>query len=368
MSVNEIDRTGETANHSGRYGGRIRLSVGHTSEGGKNQTPEDLHQWMKNNGVSYHYIFGRGQCLAIVDTDRASWSCLDANGYTINAVFAGSQASMSRQEWIDRFRPDIRNWAEIVVRDCKKYGFNPRTIDWGQIGRGESGTIDHWGVTMGLGIGDHTDVGKNFPWDLFQADLESFINGAPAPVPTPAPNAIAAKRAEPGFGWLGDKVTVGIEGSCPDGRGKFVEYTNGHIYWTETTGAIAVPKNIVEDWGRRGFERSPLGYPINNHTVLVDATRNNTPVGDVQAFENGAIYRKYGQDGVWVHGNILVHYRQSGFENGPLGWPLSDEQPVDGGDERVQQFEGGPVYWSPNGTTAFRPADGPDQILPTHTH
>ena len=362
MNVNEIDRTGETGNHSGRYGGRIRLSVGHTSEGGKNQTPEDLHQWMKNNGVSYHYIFGRGQCLAIVDTDRASWSCLDANGYTINAVFAGSQASMSRQEWIDRFRPDIRNWAEIIVRDAKKYGFNPRTIDWGQIGRGESGTIDHWGVTMGLGIGDHTDVGKNFPWDLLQADLESFIAGVPAPKPAPAINMINAKRSEAGFEWLGNAVEA--EQPCPDGRGKYVRYEAGFIYWTETTGAIAIPTNIFEEWAARGHERSPLGYPINNHTRLPVGDPN--PVGDVQAFENGALYRKYGQPGFWVHGNILAHYRQSGFENGPLGWPTSEEQP--NGDGRIQYFENGAVAWSPNGTTALRTQDGPDQILPTHSH
>jgi hypothetical protein len=366
VNVKEIDRTGETGNHSGRYGGRIRLCVIHTTEGNWGQTPEQLHQWMKNNGVSYHYIFGGGQCLAIVDTDRAAWAALDANGYTINLVFSGSQASLSRELWIQRFRDDIRNAAEIIVRDAKKYGFNARMIDWDQIGRGEAGTTDHYGITMGLGIGNHTDVGKAFPFDLLQADIESFLVGVPAPVVVPAPNAIAAKRAEVGFGWLGNKITVGIEGSCPDGRGKFVEYENGHIYWTATTGAIAVPKNIVEDWGRRGYERSPLGYPINNHTVLVDAERNNTPVGDVQAFENGALYRKYGLDGVWVHGAILAHYRRSGFENGPLGWPTSEEQPV--GDGRVQHFENGSVAWSPEGTTALRTADGPDEILPDHTH
>ena len=361
----EIDRTGETANHSGRYGGRIRLLVLHTSEGGKRQTPEDLHQWMKNNGVSYHYVLGGGQLLAIVDTDRASWSCLDANGYTINAVFAGSQASMSRQEWLDRFRGDIRNVAEVFVRDGKKYGCDVRTIDGNQIARGEDGTIDHYGITVGLGIGDHTDVGRNFPWDVLQSDIEFFLAGAPAPVVVPAPNAIAALRAEPGFEWLGDKVTTGTEVSIGDDRdGKFVEYQHGWIYWTRGTGAIAIPRNIFEEWALRGHERSPLGYPINHHTRLPVGDPN--PVGDVQAFENGALYRKYGQAGVWVHGKILAHYRRSGFENGPLGWPISEEQPV--GDGRVQHFEHGSIAWSPEGTTALQTADGPDEVLPDHTH
>lgn len=363
--MNEIDRTGETANHSGRYGGRIRLFVLHTSEGGKLQTPEDLHQWMKNNGVSYHYILGKGIILAIVDTDRASWSALDANGYSINLVYAGSQAAMSRQEWIDRFGADIRNTAEIIVRDARKYGFDPYLIDWGQVGRGEDGTTDHRGITEGLGIGDHTDVGGQYPFDLLRQYIDEFVRGAaPAPAPVPAPNAIAALRAQPGFEWLGDKVTVGVEVPINDDRdGKFVEFANGWIYWTKGTGAVAIPRNIFEEWAVRGYERSPLGYPVNHHTTL---PVGGEPVGDVQAFENGALYRKYGQAGVWVHGKILAHYRRSGFENGPLGWPISEEQPVEDG--RIQHFENGYITWSPEGTTALRAEDGPDEVLPDRTH
>lgn len=361
MGVNEIDLTGSTRNHSGRYGGRIRLSVGHTSEGGKSQTPEQLHEWMKNNGVSYHYIFGMGRCLAIVDTDRASWSCLDANGYTINAVFAGSQASMSRQEWLDRFGIDIRNWAEILVRDSKKYGFNARTITWDEIGRGLAGTIDHWGITMGLGIGDHTDVGRNFPWDVLRSHIEDFLRGAPAVVApiVPTPNAIEELRKLPGFEWLGAKITTELEIPTPDGRGRWAKYEGGYIYWTPETGAIAIPNAVFEVWAANGFEVG-IGFPVNFHTVING--------GDIQAFEKGVIYRKYGTPGYIVHGNILVHYRAAGFEGGTLGWPTSNEVPIEGGNERIQAFENGTIVWSPNGTTALRPQDGPDQVLPTRTH
>lgn len=360
----ETDRTGETGNHSNRFGSRIRLFVLHTSEGGTRQTPEDLHQWMKNNSVSYHYIAGAGQLLAIVDTDRYSWSCLDANPYTINLVYAGSQASMSRQQWIDRFRQDIRNTAQIIVRDARKYNYNPRMIDWDAIGRGETGTTDHWGITMGLGIGDHTDVGKNYPFDLLRSDIEEILVGAPVVAPRPVPNAIEARRNEPGFEWLGAKVTKEVEVSINDAKGgKFVEYENGWIYWTAGTEARAIPRYLFEVYAANGYEHE-IGYPINEF--------NRLDGGEVQAFENGAIYRKGHpdgevHDGFWVHGAILTHYRNSGFERGPLGWPTSLEHAGPSG-ERIQEFDGGRIVWSPNGTTALQTQDGPDEIIPVHTH
>ncbi|MBM4687689.1 hypothetical protein GS532_29490 [Rhodococcus hoagii] len=64
-----------------------------------------------------------------------------------------------------------------------------------------------------------------------------------------------------------------------------------------------------------------------------------------------------------VHGLIYATWRRSGFENGPLGWPTSDEVELDNGD-RVQHFEGGDIYWSPTGTVALKPANGPDQHFP----
>ncbi|URG17396.1 endolysin amidase [Rhodococcus phage Mbo2] len=364
--LQEIDRTGETGNHSNRFGTRIRLFVLHTSEGGKRQTPEDLHQWMKNNSVSYHYIAGAGKLLGIVDTDRYSWSCLDANPYTINLVYAGSQAAMSRQEWIDRFRPDIRNTAEVIVRDARKYNYNPRLIDWDAVGRGETGTTDHYGITMGLGIGDHTDVGHQYPFDLLRQDIEDILVGAPVTPPAPAPNAIAELRKLPGFEWLGGKVTQALEESINDAKGgKFVEYENGWIYWTAGTGAVAIPRYLFEVYADHGFERGQLGYPLAGHGV--------EPGGEMQAFEGGAIYRKGHPDnpapGFVVHGAIGAHYRASGFERGPLGFPTSDEYAVDGGDERAQDFEnGGRIVWSPNGTTALRAVGGPDQVIATKTH
>jgi hypothetical protein len=53
------------------------------------------------------------------------------------------------------------------------------------------GISDHKYVTQWLKDGTHTDVGNNFPWDVFTAAVNKYATGAPAQppgVPVPAPN------------------------------------------------------------------------------------------------------------------------------------------------------------------------------------
>ncbi len=351
--MQELNKIGESGNHSGRYGARIRLWVLHTEEG--NQSAQGLHEWMKRNGVSYHYVARGGVVIDIIDTDRASWSVLDANPYTINLCFAGSKAAQSRQLWLTVYGDDIDNAALLFVQDAKKYALQQKSLTWDEIGEGKSGATDHYGITMGLGIGNHTDVGPNFPWDVFNAAIYKHSKGVitlpPVPV-EPAKNAIEEMRkiAE----WLGAKQTTELELTTPDGRGRYVKYEHGHIYWTPETGAIPIPSHLFETYAELGWEAGALGYPVNHHTVL--------PEGDVQAFEKGVLYRKYGQPGFYVHGLIGARWMRAGFENSTFGWPVGNEVPFEGG--AYQDFEHGRIVWSPDNTVALQPNDGPDVIIP----
>src|SRR5690606_35083091 len=119
-------------------------------------------------------------------------------------------------------------------------------------------------------------------------------------------------------------------------------------YWTAETGAHPIPKSIWTKFEALKWETGPLGYPITDHTVLRDEDGNAW--GDVQGFQGGAVYRKYGQPGFWVHGDIRKRWNETGFENGPLGWPTSDEYPLDGG--AAQDFENGVIVWPGSKTTA----------------
>ena len=361
-NIQEIDKTGESRNFSSRYGAAVRLWILHTEEG--NSDAFDLHEWMKRNGVSYHYVGANGIVIDHVDTDYASWSALDANNYSINFVFAGSKARYTRQEWLANYADEIDYAAKLFVQDAEKYGpLVPVVLgqDYVSIGNGSNGAIDHSGVTFGLGIGDHTDVGKNFPWDVFEAAVEKWLTGVTIPT-VPIVNAIDEAAAQ--AAWLGARITVG-ETTCPDGRGRYAQFENGFIHWTPSTGARPMPMNIFQAWESFGYESGPLGYPINYHSVL-PAEAGATPVGDVQAFEGGTIYRKYGQDGYYVHGAIGNRWSREGYEKSSWGWPVSNEISFDGG--AYQDFEGGRITWSADGTLGLSPQVGPDTIVaPVHT-
>lgn len=357
--MKELDQTGVSPNHSSRYGAAVKLFVLHTQEG--NGTAQSLAGYLQNpnSGVSYHYSGDDNTCVDVVDTDRASWSVLDANSYTINYCFAGSRASMSRGEWLDRFSSGIDFAAQKFVQDAKKYNpLEPRVIDYRDVSRGLAGGTDHRGITVGLGIGDHTDVGPNFPWDVFMDRVAVHAKGNVVP---PMVNMIDQQAS--GSPWLGKRLHEG-EKVCPDGRGRYAEFEHGSIYWTPTTGARPVPQNLMVTWAELDFERGPLGYPVAYHTIL--PVEGEPKIGDVQAFERGVLYRKYDQPGFFVTGAIGERWKRAGFENSTFGWPISNETRFEGG--AFQDFEYGRITWSPDGTVGLKPQDGPDEIVPADNH
>ncbi len=153
-------------------------------------------------------------------------------------------------------------------------------------------------------------------------------------------------------GTMGPGGPLGLptadEQLLPDGRGRFQNFQGGAVYWTAQTGAQVLRGAILEAWGREGYERGPAGYPTGPEL--------KTPQRDgvVQGFENGPMYFSAKTGAHRVQGLILGKYAQLGFENSPLGFPAGDETPVrDGG--RYSKFEGGTIYWSPlSGAWAVR--------------
>jgi len=331
----EIDRFGNS--RSNRFNARVTNWLIHTQEG--NGTAESLAGYLNNqaNGVSYHYTVRDGVVVNVVDTDYASWSVLDANSYTINLCFAGSYASWTREQWLER-EHDIRIAAWLAVQDAKKYGFSVEVIapPYHQA----PGISDHRYVTEELGIGTHTDVGRNFPWDVLARFVAEYTEAGPIRVP----NAI--NDCEAANAWLGERFTK-EELRTPDGKGRFVQYDNGFIYWSPDSGAHPIPKDLFPKFGDLGWEVGPLGYPTTDPTKLTD--------GWVQGFQGGALYKKLDQPARWVHGEIRNRWNRTGFENGPLGWPTSDEFPF--GDGAAQDFEKGRIYWAPKPTVVVL-ADG----------
>ncbi|WP_336513511.1 N-acetylmuramoyl-L-alanine amidase [Mycolicibacterium fortuitum] len=186
-------------NNSGR-GAKVDCFLIHTQEGGGGDAAaENLAKWFQNsNGVSYHYTISQASdggvtVVDCVDTDRASWSVLSANGRSINLCFAGARAGWSREQWMKQAKA-IDVAAYLAVQDAKKYGFAPKVIAPPYTGR-IPGISDHRYVTQILGDGTHTDVGDNFPWDVFTAAVAKYT-GTQGPSVPPAPKPVVVGPAD----------------------------------------------------------------------------------------------------------------------------------------------------------------------------
>ncbi|HTL34327.1 MAG TPA: C39 family peptidase [Kofleriaceae bacterium] len=136
-------------------------------------------------------------------------------------------------------------------------------------------------------------------------------------------------------GFLGTALTD--EMTTPDGVGKYNVFVGGSIYWSPSTGAFEVHGAIRDKWRDLGWEAGALGYPTSNETKTPDN------VGRFSVFQRGSIYWTPVTGAHEVRGAIRDKYMQTGWESGPLGYPVSDEYAVAGG--RKSDFEHGSITW-----------------------
>jgi hypothetical protein len=170
-------------NYQPRNGVKPRYFVLHTSEGAAGM---DLVNYMRGAQVSYHYVVSNDATVYdLVDTDDASWSCMNANGYTINAVFGGSHAAWSKQDWLNNMGRALPIMAWLCASDLVQYNIPP-VISLGPNYKPiASGVVDHRYFTQVVRDGNtHVDVGDGFPVAEFSALLNQFysaLKGNPVP-------------------------------------------------------------------------------------------------------------------------------------------------------------------------------------------
>ena len=137
-------------------------------------------------------------------------------------------------------------------------------------------------------------------------------------------------------GFLGQPVTD--ETGTPDGVGRFNHFEHGSIYWHPRTGAYEVHGQIRDKWASMGWERSWVGYPIEDEVALPDKR------GHASCFEHGWIawspttgahVMRGTTGGKWADHRVV------------LGYPTIDETPTPDGRGRFIHFETGSIYWSP---------------------
>ncbi|MFG1791199.1 LGFP repeat-containing protein [Nocardia sp. NPDC049149] len=125
----------------------------------------------------------------------------------------------------------------------------------------------------------------------------------------------------------------------PDGRGKRTEFVNGPIYWSPEGGAHPVVNHFLAAWARYGYEAGYIGYPTTDEIV------NPDKVGRRQHFTGSTIYWKL-NEAYSIGGRIFDKWGETGWEQGFLGYPTSDETATPDGVGRFNRFERGVVYWT----------------------
>jgi uncharacterized protein with LGFP repeats len=127
--------------------------------------------------------------------------------------------------------------------------------------------------------------------------------------------------ASGGPGVLGAPLTDEL--GTPDGVGRYNHFANNwSIYWTPSTGAQPVFGAIRDLWARTGWETGPLGYPVTGE-------ENAPGSGRMSTFQKGIAYWTAATGAVEVYGDIQAKWQDlGGFA---WGLPATSVAPVGAG-------------------------------------
>jgi hypothetical protein len=132
-----------------------------------------------------------------------------------------------------------------------------------------------------------------------------------------------------------------------DGRGHLAHFQHGSIYQAPGGAAHAIWGALHTKWKATGYAEGVLGYPTTDNRKAFDGQ------GDLAHFEHGSIYDAPGSAGphaVWgpVHDAWAAH----AYAEGPLGYPTTDTCAAFDGQGSFARFQNGSVYWAPGAPTA----------------
>ncbi|MGY5886085.1 LGFP repeat-containing protein, partial [Modestobacter lacusdianchii] len=133
----------------------------------------------------------------------------------------------------------------------------------------------------------------------------------------------------------GDEICGIRNGGC------YTHFQGGSIYWTPTGGAHFVLATMRDKWAATGWENGTLGYPVGNPSCgLVNA-------GCFQEFAGGSLYWTAATGSHFTRGSIRALWGLTGWENGYLGYPTTDENCGLRAGGCFTHFQHGSIYWSP---------------------
>lgn len=184
-------------NFSSRFGKPIRASVVHTTE-----SPDDsfaaMISYLSRRGVeaSAHYIVdclergttGFTKIARLVPETLSAWTALSANRTTVNYEQIG-RASRTRQQWLTKYRAQVRTLALLIADDILDYKLPNRHAYPGYLGHAD---LSKYGFPQ-----THHDPGSGFPWDTLHSDISHFLAAGKTQVKKKIEEHTVEKKAVP---------------------------------------------------------------------------------------------------------------------------------------------------------------------------
>lgn len=148
------------------------------SEGPSSAESGVAYDKIRTDGTSAHYYTDSlGSALQeLPEGDRAHTAFFHGNEVGIHIEICGTR--QTREQWLDGVsQATLRTTAALVADICRRQGFPPRRLSVEQTraayyaaeGQRPVGINDHNAITLAYPEdgGTHTDVGPEFPWDVF---------------------------------------------------------------------------------------------------------------------------------------------------------------------------------------------------------
>jgi uncharacterized protein with LGFP repeats len=148
--------------------------------------------------------------------------------------------------------------------------------------------------------------------------------------------------AECARGWLPSSNEVDTEKSAVSGRRGRMQPFRGVsggkmvVYSSDRTGIYPVGWKILNYYQTEGGPTSRLGFPMSR--IVVVETK-----GYFQMFEGGCVYSQLGSGIVTVPPSTSDRLKRDSAIAERLGWPVSEERPLEKSSIHVQFFEHGIV-------------------------
>jgi hypothetical protein len=190
---------------NGRDGKAVRYIVIHYTAGSEGPTSAEdgaLYNQRRTDGTSAHYFVDRNTIIhGVLTKNRAN--CARHRGNRLGIQYELCGTVQTRAEWLDApSLATLKLAAKQVARDCRKYKIPVRRLTvaetrraWTEFPNGPRGIVGHVDCTLAYPEdgGDHTDPGKNFPWDVFLGFVRAEMEEDDMPGADEVAKAVAGK-------------------------------------------------------------------------------------------------------------------------------------------------------------------------------